>query len=182
VQVFANQGATNARWVWCPNVASSQAGTVGPTPWNPGSGTIAMCYPGDAWVDYVGLDGDNKYTPSWRTFQNLFQGSYNWMYQGDAFTNGPITTTKSMIICEVSSYEDDMFTSPPQTKGQFIADIQNVVANTFTNVIGVINWFDCTDALEWPTTSSPAAVTAWNNLARARTGRVPLVAGITANH
>ena len=123
VQVFAAQGATNVRWIWCPNVASSGAGTTGPSPWNNTSGTAALMYPGDAYVDYIGMDGYNQYVPTWDTFATVFQTTYNWITKGDAYTGGPICNTKRFIICETNSFEDDAFTSPPQTKAQYIGAI-----------------------------------------------------------
>lgn len=182
VNVFAAQGATNARWVWAPNVVGSKAANGTHSGWVNGSGTTALCYPGDAYVDYVGLDGYNKSVPNWTTFTNVFQTSYNWMYNGDAFTNGPITTTKPMIITEFSSLEDDNFTSPPQTKAQFITDIGTVVPASFPNVEGVMLWHsNVGDGLEWPMTSSAAAVSAWNSLARnaAFQGKPDLIQGVT---
>lgn len=182
VQVFAAQGATNVRWVWCMNIAGSAAGTVGPTPWNNGSGTCKLMYPGDNYVDYVALDGYNKFTPNWTKFHDVFATSYNWIYTGDQFTNGPITTTKPMIITEMSSYEDDMFTSPPQTKAQYIGDIASVCAASFPNIAGVMWWHAGTDALEWFTTSTPAASSAWNTLTAAQTSRLPVIQGVTSTH
>jgi beta-mannanase len=43
--LFSAAGARNVEWVWCPNAG-------GPTP-------IADVYPGDAYVDIVGMDGYN---------------------------------------------------------------------------------------------------------------------------
>ena len=46
--IFTQVGATNATWVWCPNV-------------DPASKLhdLASLYPGDAYVDWTGLDGYN---------------------------------------------------------------------------------------------------------------------------
>lgn len=45
---FRSQGATNVLWMWAPNVWGSPGSpVVDPTDW----------YPGDEYVDYVGLDG-----------------------------------------------------------------------------------------------------------------------------
>lgn len=43
--VFQSVGASNARWIWSPNV-------VGPR-----SSPLAELYPGDRYVDWIGLDG-----------------------------------------------------------------------------------------------------------------------------
>lgn len=44
--IFAENGVTNVKWVWSPNVVGSGA-----------SSDLAELYPGDAYVDYVGIDG-----------------------------------------------------------------------------------------------------------------------------
>jgi beta-mannanase len=43
--IFTTAGVANVKWVWCPNAG-------GPTP-------VAQVYPGDAYVDIVGMDGYN---------------------------------------------------------------------------------------------------------------------------
>ena len=47
VGVFRQDGATNVKWVWSPNVDYN------------GSYPFASYFPGDSWVDYVALDGYN---------------------------------------------------------------------------------------------------------------------------
>lgn len=185
VQIFAQQGATNVRWVWCPNVGPSGAGSTSGTTTN--SGTTALMYPGDAYVDYIGIDGYNKQGPTWKTFQDVFQTTYNWITVGDQYTiipgasaAGPICNTKPMIICETSSWEDDNFTSPPQTKAQYIADIATVVPASMPLVQGVHIWHDCNDNLESPATSSPGAASAWSTFAGSWTGRPELIQGVTS--
>jgi hypothetical protein len=44
--IFAEDGVTNVKWVWSPNVVGSGA-----------SSDLAELYPGNAYVDYVGIDG-----------------------------------------------------------------------------------------------------------------------------
>jgi beta-mannanase len=63
--VFIAEGATNVGWVWCPNV-----GFDGSTP-------LDSLYPGDAHVDWVGVDGYNWGTRAaqgqgWQTFLEVF--------------------------------------------------------------------------------------------------------------
>ena len=60
VSIFRAAGATNVRWVWSPN--------NGPT------STIPSYYPGDAWVDYIGIDGYNwgSSLGSWQSFSQVF--------------------------------------------------------------------------------------------------------------
>ena len=60
--IFTQAGATNVRWVWCPNAG-------GPTP-------VASVFPGAGYVDIVGMDGYNFGTTSttWRTPTQIFSG------------------------------------------------------------------------------------------------------------
>ena len=49
-RIFAAEKATNVSWVWSPNWNSTPA-----APWN----TFAALYPGDTYVDWVGVSGYN---------------------------------------------------------------------------------------------------------------------------
>ena len=67
VRVFRRIGADNVRWVWTPY--TNQFGGV----------PFERFYPGDRWVDWVGLDGFNwGYGGRSYSFKQLFGGSY-WM-------------------------------------------------------------------------------------------------------
>jgi len=56
--VFMGQGVTNVKWGWAPNNRSEP---------NTYENRFEVYYPGDAYVDYVGVDGFNFGTP-WETF------------------------------------------------------------------------------------------------------------------
>ncbi len=62
--IFGQEGATNARWVWCPNTSFA------------GSTPLAGLYPGDDYVDWLGLDGYNDGGDGWQSFAQLFAPSY----------------------------------------------------------------------------------------------------------
>jgi hypothetical protein len=182
VTVFAEQGATNARWHWCPNVAGSGPATPNKSGFNRTSGTTALLYPGDDYVDYIGLDGYNDDHSSWQTFQGLFQPSYDWMYNGDAYTNGPISS-KPMILGEIGCLETNEEGNVPagQTKEQWLLDMLTVIPDSMPNVVGVCFWHE-TDGttLEYYVTSSPGSTSAWNSIAATWTGRPPVISGVTA--
>ena len=70
VTLFRNQGATNVKWCWCPNVWGLTGGgthAVDPTTW----------YPGDAYVDFIALDGymSNDATTTYMP-HDLFYANY----------------------------------------------------------------------------------------------------------
>ncbi len=88
--IFAQVGATNVTWVWCPNVEFS------------GSQALEGLYPGDSYVDWTCMDGYNFGTDpakpdSWKTFSQVFTPTYNHLLQ--------IAPSKPIIIAETASTE-----------------------------------------------------------------------------
>ena len=67
-EIVVSQGATNVLWVWSPNVNTG------------GSIAYSSLYPGDSYVDWLGLDGYNwgtsKSWTHWESFSEIFQSSY----------------------------------------------------------------------------------------------------------
>ena len=87
VDVFRAQGAGNVRWVWTPNEMDS--GTPG----------FQSLYPGNAYVDWVGIDGYNfgdTAGNTWQSFTQVFSASYRAMLA---------LTSKPMMITETASVE-----------------------------------------------------------------------------
>ncbi len=65
VGLFRDVGARNVRWVWCPYVT------------NGGRFGFARFFPGNRWVDWIGLDGFNWGSKSvWKSFKGIFSTSY----------------------------------------------------------------------------------------------------------
>ena len=90
--IFTSVGATNATWVWCPNI--EYQGSYKP---------LSSLYPGDAYVDWTCLDGDNwgtnPWNPNvWTTFAQTFGAS-------DSLITGTIAPSKPMVIGETASTE-----------------------------------------------------------------------------
>lgn len=77
--IFVQEGATNAMFLWSPNVEGDLATATD---------TFNKYYPGDAYVDYVGMDGYNwgrmYTTPEWTSFWQPFTEVFRYSY--DAFT------------------------------------------------------------------------------------------------
>jgi hypothetical protein len=90
VDIYRANGATNVRWVWSPNIytAAQQGGKA-----------FDAMYPGDAYVDWVGLDGYNFGPPnnSWQSLSQVFKYSY------DDITK---LTTKPLMFAEWGSTEN----------------------------------------------------------------------------
>jgi hypothetical protein len=67
--IFDQVGAGNVRWVFSVNAENI-----------PRENVSAGCYPGDRYVDYIGLDGYNwgstRAWSRWRSFKDIFSGVY----------------------------------------------------------------------------------------------------------
>jgi beta-mannanase len=141
-RVFQSVGATNVTWVWCPNVDLDRLAP------------LASLYPGDAYVDWVGLDGYNwgtnpaGHNGGWETFDQVYRSTYdtivNWIAPG-----------KPMIVSEVGSTEYG------GSKAAWITDMLRVqLVRNYPKIHGVL-WFDRrgaeADNMDWPIESSAAA-------------------------
>jgi Glycosyl hydrolase family 26 len=81
VRTFRRYGADNVQWVWAPNVNNS------------GKFPFRKYYPGDAWVDWVGLDGFNWASRGdWNSFTSIFADSYDNLTQ---ITSRPVMVTET---------------------------------------------------------------------------------------
>jgi beta-mannanase len=142
VDVFRDQGATNATWVWCPNVAGSTTFDMG------------ELYPGDDYVDWTCLDGYNPggTTRDWQTFVQIFLGRDLGGFNphnsyGEMRTLAP---SKPMMIGEVASSERG------GSKAAWIRDMLQTVPTTYPQIKAIV-WFDWDGGdpkLTWPIASS----------------------------
>lgn len=86
VNVFRASGADNVRWVWSPYVN------------NDGHLPFERYFPGDRWVDWVGVDGFNWGPPrTWQSFSTIFATSYQLLSQ---------MTSRPIMIPETGSTEE----------------------------------------------------------------------------
>ena len=142
--LFVAAGATNALWVFCPNVASVPGDS-----WN----QWQNYYPGDAYVDWVGFDGYNwgtvQTTSTWQTFPAI-AGS---IYASLAAKGKPI------MIAETASAEQG------GDKAAWIAGILPAMKTMFPAVKGLV-WFQMNKETDWRVDSSPSAATAFISLAK----------------
>lgn len=140
VDVFRQEGATNAKWVWAPNV-------------DYGGRPFSSFFPGDAYVDYVGLDGYNWGTSgsgSWESFSKIFASSYATITQ---------LSSRPLIVTETASAE---------TGGSKAAWIEQSLLETIPNKMprtaGVI-WFDDNKERDWRVNSSQSSLDAFRKVA-----------------
>jgi len=140
VTIFRQQGATNVRWVWSPN-AISEYSTFS---------SFDQNYPGDEYVDWVGIDGYNfgtTYGSGWRTITEIFGASY------DALT---AMTAKPLMIAEIGAAEQG------GDKAAWIRQgLLTEVPQRLPRVRALI-WFDVKRDIDYRVNSSSAALAAFH--------------------
>ncbi len=130
--VFARAGATNVIWVWDPMVDFT------------GSTPLAALYPGDAYVDVVGLDGYNWGTSqSWSDWQSPAQ------IFAATLTDVRKLTTRPILLCEVGSSEDGG--NKAAWINQFFAFL------SATPAIEGFVWFEFNKETDWRVESSTSS-------------------------
>jgi hypothetical protein len=138
--IFVRKGATNATWVWCPNVDF----TKNLTP-------LEKLYPGNAYVDWTCVDGFNwgktRNSAGWQTFSQVFDSTYKRIAK--------IAPGKPMVIGETASEERG------GSKANWIKETFKVIPQKYRKVRAVI-WFDEKDqGMHWPIESSKSATNAF---------------------
>jgi hypothetical protein len=134
--IFTQVGATNATWVWCPNVDSANE-----------FHDLASLYPGDEYVDWTSLDGYNWGGSRWTSFKDLYGPTYHRI-------TDTIAPSKPMIIGEVGSSENG------GSKAAWIADMLKRLPTEFPKIHGLL-WFDKYMEGDWPIDTSSSATSAF---------------------
>lgn len=153
VDIFREEGATNVRWVWSPAVLR----TTG-TP-------LSELYPGDDYVDWVGLDGYNwgtsEYWSSWQTLAEVFRPIYD---EATAVAPG-----KPIMITETSS------TEVGGDKATWIRDAFGTDISSRLPATKAVIWFDQDSEEDWRIDSSWSSRLAYSEVAAspAYQGRLP---------
>jgi hypothetical protein len=146
--IFESEGVDNVSWVWAPSSESSP-GIWDPSSWN----NWRNYYPGDAYVDWVGIDGYN--------FGNLPHGS-GWQSLGTIM--GPVyndyAASKPIMIAETGSTESG------GDKAHWIAGLGEWVKSH--PAVKAVVYFDKTypdTGHDWATDTSPASMESFRALA-----------------
>jgi hypothetical protein len=122
----------NVRWVWTPYV---DAGNL----------PFKRFYPGNEWVDWVGLDGFNWGRP-FVSFAKIFEGSYRLMTQ---------MTFKPMMIAETGSVEAG------GSKATWVRQALGRAIPRFKHVRALLWWDDVhPSGVDWRVDTSPDALSA----------------------
>lgn len=143
VSLYRADGATNAEFVWAPNV-------------DDGGIPFTQYFPGDEWVNEVGLDGYN--------WGSAFESTgHKWLSLGDTFSSSYATLTqlssKPVIFTETASSEIGG-DKAAWIRGGFL----NELPQRFPRVTGVI-WFDVQKESDWRVDSSQASLEAFREVA-----------------
>jgi hypothetical protein len=136
--LFAQEGATNAVWVWSPNCSDWPAEA-----WN----HWTNYYPGDDYVDWVGCDEYN-HGDGWPSFASLFGGTPS--VYGD-YPQKPFMIPET-ASCDVGG-----------DKAAWIAGAQQAIKDQFPRLRAFV-WFD--EAKEpdcnWLVATSPGSLAAYS--------------------
>ena len=134
--LFAEQGAGNVRWVWCPNASAFDDGTAPPY------------YPGDAYVDWVCADG---YDYPWTrlSFAQVFQSFHRWGAR----------TGKPLMVGEFGATE-----RAPGDKARWLRDAQADLKRRLPRIAAVV-YFDAMRRYDWLVDSTPASFDAFRAMA-----------------
>ncbi len=135
--LFEQVGVTNVKWVWRPNIA--------PSNWD-------RYYPGDAYVDVIGVDGYNTGQP-WVSFQSIFEKFFQH-YAG----------RKPILVGETAT------DAKGGNSAGWINDMRAYLENTAGPKYGVMAlcWFDTDtdDEHDWRVDQTPQAWQAWIAMAK----------------
>jgi hypothetical protein len=155
--IFVQQGATNATWVWCPNIVG-----VYSTP-------MPGLYPGDDYVDWTCIDGYNwgtDYDNAWQTFTQVFTGTPSYGGRNSYQELLALAPSKPIMIGETASSEHG------GSKADWIRDmLGEQLPGNFPQIKAIV-WFDGDggdSTLTWPIDSSEEALGAFGEMIGSQT-------------
>jgi hypothetical protein len=134
--LFAERGADNVRWVWCPNATAFT------------DRTAQQFYPGDAYVDWVCADG---YDYPWNTasFEELFKAFHAW----------GAGTGKPLMVGEWGAVERS-----PGAKARWLAGAHAALKARMPGIAAVV-YFDADREYDWRISTSPDSLAAFKAMA-----------------
>jgi mannan endo-1,4-beta-mannosidase len=132
--LFHRAGADNVTWIWSPNVSYTNS-----TP-------LAGLYPGDGYVDWVGLSGyyGTGGHAEYRTFEQVFMPTVK---EVRAFTRRPI------VLTEVAA------TDRAGRKAEWLRDLLRTLPR-HPDIIGFI-WYEVVKETDWRIAASATASSAF---------------------
>jgi hypothetical protein len=150
--VVAN-GGRNVQWVWAFNNGSSPD-----TPFN----DPAASYPGDRYVDWVGIDGYNwGFGPSWDPTGNHWT-SFDATFATSYAKARAVAPNRPVMLGEFASSEDG------GDKAQWFKDTDAVLRSGAYPDLKLLTYFDTIKEEAWSPTSSPPALAAFKSWVQQR--------------
>jgi beta-mannanase len=150
--IFAQEGARNVSFVWCPTASGFQ------------NGNAQRYYPGGAYVDWVCADGYNwggvRSSRPWRSFADVFGAFYHW---------GTTATTKPLMVGELGTAEGNA-----GQKATWFNSASSSLPTLFPRLAAVVYFdsYDSANSWDWRTTSSTSARSAYIAWARTNYDRL----------
>ena len=142
--VFAEEGATNVQWVWCPNATAFRTEDERNAP---------AYYPGDEYVDWICADGYNwapgRKGDQWRSFASIYQDFYDW----------GLARGKPLMVGEYGAQERD-----PGEKAKWLTEAREALKTKLQGIKAVV-YFDSKKEYDWRVTSSPETLAAFRAMA-----------------
>jgi mannan endo-1,4-beta-mannosidase len=132
--IFTRIGAKNVIWVWSPNIVWTN------------STSLAELYPGNSYVDWIGLSGYYG-TPGTLRYKSFDATFAQTIAQLRRFTNKPIVITETgatNVNGLMAHWITQMFRQLPAHK----------------DIIGII-WFEAVRVIDWRVADHPAAAAAF---------------------
>lgn len=143
-QIFAQEGATNVKWVWSPS--------VGPPTYHP-QYPMASYYPGDDYVDWMALDGYN-----WAEARSLPWYSFDEIYS-QSYAEITAISPKPVMIAEIGSH------TWPGDKALWIDEMREDVPAKYPRVKAVSWYHQNADGGLWRINTSRATLHAYQMMA-----------------
>jgi hypothetical protein len=159
--IFSEVGAGNVTWVWCPNV--DLHGLLAP---------LDALYPGDAYVDWTGLDGFNwgkrRGSPGWLNFNQVYHRTYKEIVRR-------IAPSKPLMISELASSDKG------GSKAAWIKDALSKLRHKYRKARAVV-WYDVNDrGTNWPIETTKSSRNAFRRAIRSGAYRPNLFGNMTVS-
>lgn len=144
-------GARNVQWVWAYN--------NGPSP-DEAYNDPAGAYPGDEYVDWVGIDGYNwGFGPSWDPAGDHW-ASFDATFATAYAKARAVAPHRPVMLGEFASSEDG------GDKAQWLRDMDALLRSGAYPDLELLTYFDLTKEEAWSPGSSPAALAAFKSWVR----------------
>ena len=138
--IFSGEDVHNVQWVWCPYAVSVSDASP-----------ISDYFPGEQFVDWLGLDGynwgDTRLWSTWQEFPQLFDAAYATM---------TTLSAKPLMIAEVGCTESG------GDKARWIRDSYAHATVSYPRLKTIV-WFNLDKECDWRIESSKASLAAFQH-------------------